>query len=96
MRPEAYTDSQLSLPNGTKKTEGVVTKTKNKHIDGQKKWSGHEVRGVSQSLGPEGSLWWERLLKDVGGFNKNLSTDPWSKDPLGPTSGNYHATTPLT
>jgi len=39
--------------------------TKNKTPDDQKKRSSHKVRGVSSDR-PEGSLWWERFVKEVG------------------------------
>jgi len=41
-----------------------MKKLKTKNGDAQKKRSGHEVRGVS--LRPEGSLWCERFVKEVG------------------------------
>jgi len=44
-----------------------MEKLKTKKRDAQKKRSGHEVRGVSPEAGrPEGSLWWERFVKEVG------------------------------
>jgi len=46
------TGSQLNLLHETKKT-GVMNKTKNKHRDADKKWSGNEVCGVSPGAGRE-------------------------------------------
>jgi len=60
VRPKA--DGQLNLPQGTKKTERVIKRIKNKNRDAQKKWSGHEVRGVSPDAGKER---WERFVKEV-------------------------------
>ena len=41
-----------------------MKKPKTKNGDAQKKRSGRAVRGVSPEA--EGSLWWERFVKEVG------------------------------
>jgi len=43
-----------------------MKKLKPKNGDAQKKRSGREVRGVGPLLRLEGSLWWERFVKEVG------------------------------
>jgi len=41
-----------------------MKKTKTKNRDAQKKRSSHKA--VESVLRPEGSLWWERFVKEVG------------------------------
>jgi len=41
-----------------------MKKNKDKNRDAQKKRTSHKA--VESALRPEGSLWWERLMKKVG------------------------------
>jgi len=41
-----------------------MKKTKNKNRDAQKKRNSHKA--VESVLRPEGSLWWERFVKNLG------------------------------
>ena len=49
---QKLTSSQLNLQHGTEQTR-IMKKLKPKNGDAQKKWSGHEVRGVSPEAGRE-------------------------------------------
>jgi len=55
--------SQLNLLHGIKQKR-IMKKLKTKNGDAQKKRASREFRGVNPAL--EGSLWWERFVKEVG------------------------------
>ena len=59
---QKLTNSQLNLPHGTKQKRVMKKlKTKNEIL----RRNGPVVKSVESVLSPEGSLWWERSVKDV-------------------------------
>ena len=64
-RPNADKEPALSAARNQTKKSNSETKKNKKTPDAQKKRSSREVRGVSPEH-MEGSLWWERFVKEVG------------------------------
>jgi len=59
---QKLTNSQLNLPHETKQKKSNE-ESKTEKQDAQKKGS---VKSVESVVRPEGSLWWERFVKEVG------------------------------
>ena len=58
---QKLTNSQLSLTHGAKQ-KGVTNKLKTEML----RRNGAVIKSVELVLRPEGSLWWERFVKEVG------------------------------
>ena len=60
---QKLTNSQLNLLHGTKQKRAMKKlKTKNEML----RRNGPVIKSVESVLMPEGSLWWERFVKEVG------------------------------